>query len=109
MWYIFENVIFIPTYFILSAAEKNENVPVETGKTKKDISKRQMVVMELLQTEQNYVGILHTIMHVSEKKKKRTGVLVTLFFQSIIVFMLVFVDVFDMLSEHGCLLRLVNL
>ncbi|XP_012943637.1 protein ECT2 [Aplysia californica] len=39
--------------------DKEENVPTTTGK----ISKRQMVVMELLQTEQNYVGILHTILH----------------------------------------------
>ncbi|CAG5118270.1 unnamed protein product [Candidula unifasciata] len=38
---------------------RDENTQTNVGK----LSKRQMVVMELLQTEQNYVGILHTILN----------------------------------------------
>ncbi|BFZ06676.1 hypothetical protein BsWGS_09714 [Bradybaena similaris] len=42
----------------LKLENRDENTQTNVGK----FSKRQMVVMELLQTEQNYVGILHTIL-----------------------------------------------
>ena len=40
-----------------------DKTPVSTPA--QPLSKRQMVAMELLQTETNYVGILHTIISVS--------------------------------------------